>query len=611
MPSTKRPLFCTKCCRIQCVFPALVCFGLLHLMSPRHGKLCGDQGHAWGMAALCGDVVEPASAEMVTNASDLASDPSAPDTSPDDLPYPASKIEVQVDEFETGSVNFQGLAVASGEGDSSAEASVVDTLDEEAVVDAVTSTTTSKPMKGSVHVTRVSGSKKAARKAAGLPDKKSTTKPPDASTSSESRPDGEAPVSDAEKAVLKNASLDFERLAASWAHANAPPGCARTGPAPPTCSRRRKSSSKCDICGGRIHFLFMAGDQLYHTKLWRRFFDDAPEGSYTIFVHCVKPAHCKHSGTIEDFPQNTVFVETVKTIRCWDLVSAEAHLVKEALSRYPKVPGLREKFVLVSDTTLPVKPFSTVYAALMAQRESGFCFGSVHSWVPKSFRWDFDLRRPVPGGKSRSSLLVKHSQFFVLNREDAQWFADKWKGITRMKNKWPSWRIPLLNQRWTNVRGGFVEARIFAESPHANLGGGLCADEFAVFSTIYGVFDPGPGGDLRDWSRRAACPLNRSIKCKQPSDILRHSRCYTLSVAYSKNPVVQAIQKLPTSKMKPGMGGHGLEFKVLDQRALRVLRAAPYLFVRKFHSNCSLDGFERIVLSAPDEPADANSRSDA
>jgi hypothetical protein len=97
-------------------------------------------------------------------------------------------------------------------------------------------------------------------------------------------------------------------------------------------------------------------------------------------------------------------------------MKAQIELLKEAL----KDP-LNEKFIFVSETTIPLQTFDTTYAALMKHPESMFYFApnphvhrNVNSFVPLAR----DLQ-PIPTKRQ-----YKNSQWIILNRKHAQFMVD-------------------------------------------------------------------------------------------------------------------------------------------------------------------------------------------
>eukprot|EP00435_Cladocopium_sp_Y103_P063516 s1136_g25.t1 len=131
-----------------------------------------------------------------------------------------------------------------------------------------------------------------------------------------------------------------------------------------------------------ITFLFMAYDAwqisltflydgLPHMAIWEKFFRGGKPGKdFRVLIHCKSASKCRH-----DFRNHPIFnlVETVETEYCFGLVSAMNHLLGEALA---SGPGHRnDKFVFVSDTTLPVKPFKTIQRQTRLTSASFLCTG--------------------------------------------------------------------------------------------------------------------------------------------------------------------------------------------------------------------------------------------
>merc|ERR1719321_806707 len=89
-----------------------------------------------------------------------------------------------------------------------------------------------------------------------------------------------------------------------------------------------------------------------------------------------------------------------------------------------------EKFVFLSDSTLPVKPFGHIYESLSSTSGSDLCVFPSHHWGTAKVGF---------GGIPASSMfrtgetayLVKHHQWLVLNREHAQVMVANWKPVDK------------------------------------------------------------------------------------------------------------------------------------------------------------------------------------
>merc|ERR1719198_741955 len=99
-----------------------------------------------------------------------------------------------------------------------------------------------------------------------------------------------------------------------------------------------------------------------------------------------------------------------------------AHLAKMATSDF-RVKG-NDKFIYVSESTLPVKPFNIVYRELTATNSSDVGISSVKA-APGYFH-------------DKEVYLMKHSQWMVLNRRHAHLFGNNWKGFIKAPPFWTS-----------------------------------------------------------------------------------------------------------------------------------------------------------------------------
>jgi len=144
----------------------------------------------------------------------------------------------------------------------------------------------------------------------------------------------------------------------------------------------------------RVYFLFLAVDKISNVDVWTSYFHTAVNAdAYRAYVHC-KTASCKTQ--IEGSPIRPV--PTVENSYCTDLVSPMNALVDHALRQDLGDSHPADKFVFLSDSTLPAKPFSFVMSKLTAHTRSDFCMFPVSEWaelesldgpmvLPKSLQW--------------------------------------------------------------------------------------------------------------------------------------------------------------------------------------------------------------------------------
>lgn len=205
----------------------------------------------------------------------------------------------------------------------------------------------------------------------------------------------------------------------------------------------------------RIFFLFMAVDKINNWEIWRRFFAEAPANSFRALVHCKTDA-CKQQFQKEAFMTVT---PTAPSSYCSDLVSPMNKLLETAFLQGPGTQ--QDKFVFVSDSTLPAKSFAQVYMTLTQRKGSDFCVFPSREWA------DF------PQGYGMAHFAIKVHQWVVLTRAHALASVDSWnRGIARN----------LAQQFHLNEHVNKWGSPIFGDSH--NYG---CLDEFWHLSAIYGT----------------------------------------------------------------------------------------------------------------------------
>lgn len=158
----------------------------------------------------------------------------------------------------------------------------------------------------------------------------------------------------------------------------------------------------------KLAFLFLTIGPIYHETYWQDFFRGNDQ-RYSVYVHAKNslPPTSPFKAYELAHPVPTTWSNTMQ---------AQIELLKEAL----KDP-LNEKFIFVSETTIPLQPFDKTYAALMEHSESLFYFvpnPHVHRNVNAFMRQARDLQ-PIPEKRQ-----YKNSQWVILNRKHAQLMVD-------------------------------------------------------------------------------------------------------------------------------------------------------------------------------------------
>lgn len=193
----------------------------------------------------------------------------------------------------------------------------------------------------------------------------------------------------------------------------------------------------------RVAFLFLIEDSILHEDVWRAFFQSAPRGSYSVYVH---PSE-RRSPTVGGFFASRVLSRHQILPTSWGwLVGGMNALLKAALA-----DPYNEAFVFLSASTLPVKPFRDVHHALLKNSSSQFCVSPADQWL-----------------RNQHGRAVKHHQWVVLTRPHAERIASPADG----------YRFPM-----------------------GDYGAKCCEDEFAYLAAVLGTVR-----SSKDSSRAVAIP---------------------------------------------------------------------------------------------------------
>eukprot|EP00747_Dinoflagellata_sp_TGD_P151303 gnl/TRDRNA2_/TRDRNA2_177198_c4_seq1.p1 gnl/TRDRNA2_/TRDRNA2_177198_c4~~gnl/TRDRNA2_/TRDRNA2_177198_c4_seq1.p1 ORF type:complete len:507 (+),score=35.65 gnl/TRDRNA2_/TRDRNA2_177198_c4_seq1:1-1521(+) len=327
-----------------------------------------------------------------------------------------------------------------------------------------------------------------------------------------------------------------------------------------------------------LHFMFLAISDVPHASLWRSFFSTAPADSWSIWLHCKDRQACS-SGTFMIENPDTMLVPTVSTTYCTDLVTASVQLLRSALAKHAGDESVEAKFLLMSDSTLPIKPFSVVFNTYASRTESDFCIYPSNTW---------DKWAEVNG---RLAYMIDHSQFFALSRNDAETFANSW-GIGHDGVSKPVWNVPIIDDI-----GHPAKHDVESDTFHAHGWGSVesCPDENAPFSSIFGaiVFSQA-FATVKGFGTIFQDALHRNKM---------QGQCYTYFKfgqwsADDDSNIEKAISQDNASTLyrSPFYSSHSITFGDLSVASVRVLRASPFLFARKFKADAKLSEYSHIVL---------------
>lgn len=173
----------------------------------------------------------------------------------------------------------------------------------------------------------------------------------------------------------------------------------------------------------------MSGDALSNEDIWARFLSKATYGTdYEALVHCTDEVSCNRSVARSDIFR---VIPTAPSEYCENLVDPMLALLSEALQG---AGSPKDKFVFVSDTSVPLKPFSEVQQYLLKDDISHVCFASTTKAcgaLLKAGQWSSYSRRhaaelvakqgSVP--KRLSEMVPEQNKFTCLGCTDEFWPA--------------------------------------------------------------------------------------------------------------------------------------------------------------------------------------------
>lgn len=338
------------------------------------------------------------------------------------------------------------------------------------------------------------------------------------------------------------------------------------------------SQTKRDDRPPRVYFLMLAVDKVSNMAVWTEFFRQAPAGQYRAYVHCKMPS-CNQG--VAGSP--LVAVPTVSSYYCQDLVSPMNQLLTHAL-RGDGDGGVNsmDKFVFVSDSTLPAKSFATIYQTLVSRPGSDFCAFPPNEWA--------DI-----AGQGGLQMAIKTHQWMVLTREHAE----------RASLLWGSGTLHDFMNHFA------VNHHTYAWGPGNNYGDGHnfgCLDEFWFMAALYGTLshvDP-----HRDAVVNLGSFTNAPLLVSRTAGWQGQCDTFVMWSPYinlqGRNPFAEFYRMLDQSSVphggntqRPGWWDR------ISRHGINAIRQSSFLFVRKFTDSPTLaDGghfateYTRIVLGS-------------
>jgi hypothetical protein len=320
--------------------------------------------------------------------------------------------------------------------------------------------------------------------------------------------------------------------------------------------------------------LFLAVDKVSNLKVWSNFFAQAPQSQYRAYVHCKLP-QCN------SFVQGSVLqpVQAVPSYYCTDLVSPMAQLLSYALADDPSTKNPNDKFVYISDSSLPAKPFSQVYSTLSQRPGSDFCAFPSNEWAD------------VPG-LNGLEMAVKVHQWITLNREHAERASVLWAS-GKLHNFMSKFQMNMQSYVWSNNTYG--DSRNFG-----------CLDEFWHMAALYGTLSH------VDAKREAVVSLagftNGPLSISPQAGWQGACDTFVLWAKYLHTPGNNPFARMHAT-LDPASVPHGGNsqrpgwWDTITTYGIRAIRNSEFLFVRKFIDNPRVadggefsDQYSRVVF---------------
>lgn len=305
----------------------------------------------------------------------------------------------------------------------------------------------------------------------------------------------------------------------------------------------------------KVAFLFLAMHGIWHERIWDSFFEGAPHGAFSAYVHRAEVGRDRAQGP--GLPLARWGVRAVPTVpSAWcGLLGAMVALLQESL-----LDAANAQFVFVSHDAVPMKRFAYVYQHLIndTPETSKFCFASSAESLSESSTW-CDFRDQYHNADKR---VTKHHQWIVLARQHADMV----------------------------VRNALTAYDVWLPSYLASEPGAGCSDESVPATAL--LLGLGPGLDVRKDLRRmgvhnSCLTFTAWHECLAGTDLNpRWSNDYDTQICLSTQP-----DPSPSHNVWPRA------FCDIDADYFRRLAAEGFMFARKFEIGSTVkDGLQSMPI---------------
>lgn len=318
------------------------------------------------------------------------------------------------------------------------------------------------------------------------------------------------------------------------------------------------------VGGPQLVFLFLVYDRINNEEVWDRFFAPAVHGTdYIALVHCKSVAGCHRN--IKS-PQRYELIPTAETKYCTDLVSGMNALLQAGVHYTSENARADDKFVFISDSTLPIKPFSAVQKRLLATgKDSNLCIFPRNEWA--------EIQEPASIGLVPSvRAAVKHHQWMILSRTHAD-------------------QVLSRSHEYRDLMAQF-SMNTFAGT-YKNSG---CLDEFWHFAILFGTIAHASSPQMIQMNGLSGRPLSTT-------DYEVQGQCDTFvqwvpRASGTANNMTVLTQHMTTDAgvdMTPASDKRPATFHRLSLNSVVQMRDSWFLFARKIDDNAGFAGCDRLV----------------
>lgn len=333
-----------------------------------------------------------------------------------------------------------------------------------------------------------------------------------------------------------------------------------TRPVRPAASLVAKSA---EVANDRpqLIFLFLVIDKINNEDVWDRFFAPAVHGAdYRALVHCKNPAGCR---TNIKSQQRYEIIPAVETKYCADLVSGMNALLQSGVSnQYIRKPRTDDKFIFVSDSTIPVKPFLSVQNRLTETgTNSNFCVFPRNEWA--------EIQDRNAGLIPSVRAAVKHHQWMILSRTHAM----------------------QVLQRSHEHRDLMAQFQINTGMKNSG-----CLDEFWHFAILFGTISHATNAQMIRMTGLAGAPISTT-------DYQVQGQCDTFvqwvprasGTANNMTTLTSLMTQDPGVDMTPASDKRPATFHRFSLKAVKNMRDSWFLFARKVDDGATFAGCEKLV----------------